>query len=928
MVQYDMKCWISNGGSTPRTAQPRMQIGEPAPDTPYSNGYGAQRSGVLLPRRYLFACALLVSQFSCAHLLASQSVSIGERAHQVEVRPFVEVEESLYQGWSIVHDPGKPMHGVPATDSVVWGNAFGEEPTVGSAIPSPRVTGFQGRRFTSSDRRGIGTFTGELKSSVFTIRGDVIDFLIGGGRYKNRTCLTLYVERGGEFVPARSSTGENNLALRRKRWDVSDVKGSRAYLEIIDHAAIEPQVYGEAANPDENFGFILVDDIRQLDRKGNRVASAEDAAHNFDFERVLQPKFGITSGSITKLAGRAFEQNFTIAGAGKLRWSVHQTAMSPTLSQLDVTWTYTGRTVPGVKLGLTTSLPLTLQECQYYLLPALLYNGNRLGRPSHYLGEDSPEDALTIPGGYSVEDGSNVYGEWVSPQHTMSDAKASVRLDENLATHHLQATYLMPPSVVFGSTANIDEDQRLTLHDGFQLHKVFYIYHGRKQTLPGISNEKQGYGQVLKAAWQNLYSSSPTNPTRSLTDDYDMRLHTLLDPYALTQQVSLDGKTYPIWYVGRWELPVNFDFHQQPFVPDRYFFHYTGFSWSGMLGRVSYTALEDYLKAGDPKAMRLAMNTLDFFADHGMSPIGVLYQVYYSQNGAGSDKVGFGTYAGTGILDMGPLGEELYWYLRSYELLRAHHIAEKKNWLAGVQSSLDNLMRLYPAGDIPGRIDGKTGAASTRHVPLFRWPDDGGPSTMSGFDYLYPKPSEGGPQSFSYLIWAYTSYYSFTHDARYLNYAELLGDQLVSVMKKYGDLGGEEMDWFCVDKRMSHAALAAFNDLYEVTGEEKWRSAAIAAGNAFGSWEYAYNVSFDGYEGLPLNHFNYRTVGGTPVDIAFTTNNLAFDQGATEFIRLWNTTGTRCGSSAPAHYFIRELKALSTMKNEPGSMHIIKGPVI
>lgn len=34
-------------------------------------------------------------------------------------------------------------------------------------------------------------------------------------------------------------------------------------------------------------------------------------------------------------------------------------------------------------------------------------------------------------------------------------------------------------------------------------------------------------------------------------------------------------------------------------------------------------------------------------------------------------------------------------------------------------------------------------------------------------------------------------------------------------------------------------------------------------------------------------------MGGTPVDVLFTSNNLVFDQGATEFVRLWNNTGDK-----------------------------------
>jgi hypothetical protein len=141
------------------------------------------------------------------------------------------------------------------------------------------------------------------------------------------------------------------------------------------------------------------------------------------------------------------------------------------------------------------------------------------------------------------------------------------------------------------------------------------------------------------------------------------------------------------------------------------------------------------------------------------------------------------------------------------------------------------------------------------------------------------------------LIWAYSAFYSYSHDPKYLQYAELLGDQLLSILTKVGVLAGAEEDIFNIDKRSSHAALAAFNDLYAVTGKEKWRGAAILGTNSFASWQYSYNISFQGLENTPAGHFDYRTVGGTPVDVGVTSNNLVFEQGATEFVRLWNATG-------------------------------------
>jgi hypothetical protein len=811
-------------------------------------------------------------------------------AHGMQVQPFVEVEESLYDGWQVVHPGIPPLLGVPPSDSVVAWNAFGDEPALDTMADAPPVSGFHGHRYASSYRHNLGTFKGELKSDVFIIRGDTIDFLIGGGKYPNRTCLNLYVERNGAFAQVRSSTGDDNFKLNRKQWDVAEFKDSKAFLQIVDHAPIEPSFFGGEENLHENFGFILVDDIRQLDKNGNRVSTVEDEQHNFDFERVKPPQNQVHPEGIIPTGGGTndFTENFMVAIGSQFHWSLHYTALNPSLEKIDVEWTYTGPELQGVKLGLTNRPPIAIPDCQYYVLPDLLYNGNRIGRAAHYLGEDFPQDATTIPGGYSIEDANQVYGQWVAPQASETDTPVSLRFQKNSRANRFEATYLMPPSIQFGQTSEMDLDQRLTVHDGFRVTKTFYIYHGSKERLPGVSNEKQGYGQVMKAAWQILYPASPTNPAHSLTDDYQIRLRSLLDPYTLMQEVNQGGKIYRIWYVGRWELPDGFDFKANPFVPMQYLHPYTGFSWSGMLGRVSYTAFNDYLETGDANALRVATDTLDLFVDHGMSPIGILYQVFYDN---GTPKGLFATYDKQNTVDMGPLGEQLYWYIRCYELLQTHHVADKQNWIHAVQSSLDKIMSLYPDGDVPGRIDTTTGAPGSRNIPMLQWPDDGGPAHGVTDSYVYSKPLAGGPTGFIYLIWAYTTYYSFSHDSKYLDYAELLGNQLLLVMNRYGSLAGAEMDYLNVDKRMSHSALAAFNDLYRVTGEEKWRSAAILAGNSFATWEYAYNVNFDGFGDLPLAHFDYRTVGGTPVDVMFTSNNLAFDQGATEFIRLWNVTG-------------------------------------
>ncbi len=831
--------------------------------------------------RYQLRLTSLLLVFSACGIAASVQVSI-------------DIQENLYAGWTIISRPyqgWQAISNVKEQDPDVYpnasissGNAFGREPATGAFSGQEPVIGFEGKRLINTKLRNLGTFTGELRSDVFEIKGGLIDFLIGGGRYQNRTCLKLFVKDNGEFHEVRSATGENNLHLIRKQWNVSEYLGREAYLDALDLAPIEPFMHSGPQNPDEQYGFLLLDDIRQLDATGRRVSVAYDVAHNFNFEQVKAPKYQVIPAR-PKLLGRdKSEQDFTIPGFGKFKAIVTTTALGPLLSRTDVSWSYTGAQIPGIKLTLSEDLPVMQGECQYYLFPGILYNGNHIGQAAHYLGEDFPEDAITTPGGVSVETKDRVYGASISPQKATDDPKASVRLEQSGSHDRYRIVFQLPDSVQFGHIMDTDIDQRFNVKDGFAVNKSFYFYAAKKEAYAPMSNVNQGYGQWVHAAWDMLYSQSPTNPQNSLTDDFALRLRGLLDPYALTEEVQMGQRTYRIWYVGRWTLPDDFDFDAHSFVPLEYVHRYTGFSWSGMLGRVSYTALEHSLETGDAISRQLATDTLDFFVENGASPLGILYQAYYNSGG-------FGTYASPGALDMGPLGEELYWYIRCYELLNKHGLAANEKWISAAKSSLDSLMKLYPDGNVPGRIDGTTGKASSRPIPLLDWTGNGTQPSQRNAEAHYDPPLNGGPTGFIYLIWAYTKYYSYSDDARYLHYAELLGNQLLGIMNSYGALAGAEMDFFNIDKRMPHAALAAFNDLYETTRQQKWLTAAIMAGNLFSTFQYSFNVNFDRFKNLPLGHFDYRTIGGTPVDVKFSTNNLAFAQGATEFIRLWRSTG-------------------------------------
>ena len=241
---------------------------------------------------------------------------------------------------------------------------------------------------------------------------------------------------------------------------------------------------------------------------------------------------------------------------------------------------------------------------------------------------------------------------------------------------------------------------------------------------------------------------------------------------------------------------------------------------------------------------------------------------------------------------MGPLGEGLYWYLRCAERLRRHGSEPPASWIAAVRSSLDRIMELFPDGDVPGRIDGTSAEPAARRIQLLYWERSRWTERQTrAADIRFTRPSERGATNFVYLTWAYVRAGRYLGEQRYLDYAVVLGELALRVMERFGVFAGSEMDFYNIDKRQGHALLAAHNELYAATGEARWLAAAEVAASWFGSWQYHFNACTDGLDHLPLGRWDYRTVGGTTVDIKYSTNNLVYAQGATELLNLWRHTG-------------------------------------
>jgi fructan beta-fructosidase len=144
----------------------------------------------------------------------------------------------------------------------VAGEAFGRGPAPGTLPKQMPVTGFLGRGLANSFFDG-GPAQGTLLSPEFRIERQYICFLIGGGKYPERACLNLLVGRR----VVRSATGTNDRPGGTERlmwrvWDVADLAGQTARLQIVDHCT-------------RPWGHITVDHILLTDDKDRFDQSRE-----------------------------------------------------------------------------------------------------------------------------------------------------------------------------------------------------------------------------------------------------------------------------------------------------------------------------------------------------------------------------------------------------------------------------------------------------------------------------------------------------------------------------------------------------------------------------------------------------------------------------------------------------------------------------
>ncbi len=114
----------------------------------------------------------------------------------------------------------------------VEGNAFGKTPVINTTADTDFVEGYEGKYLVNSKLSGNfgDSGTGKLTSPVFTIKSEYINFKIAGGPYRDKTCMNLYVDN----KRVRTITGPSSDKLEPESWNVSEFKGKKAYIELVD----------------------------------------------------------------------------------------------------------------------------------------------------------------------------------------------------------------------------------------------------------------------------------------------------------------------------------------------------------------------------------------------------------------------------------------------------------------------------------------------------------------------------------------------------------------------------------------------------------------------------------------------------------------------------------------------------------------------
>jgi len=155
-----------------------------------------------------------------AYARAAESLLNG-KGGQIEERVFADFESGTYDGWTVT---GEAFGKIPQTQKTI-GSYQGDVQAEGTFFVNSHNI-----RPGGSTRTG-DKVTGTLTSSEFTIDFDTIEFLVGGGSDRTKTCVHLVID--GKTV--LTATGQRKNLMSLNTWDVRFYAGKTAKIQVVDN---------------------------------------------------------------------------------------------------------------------------------------------------------------------------------------------------------------------------------------------------------------------------------------------------------------------------------------------------------------------------------------------------------------------------------------------------------------------------------------------------------------------------------------------------------------------------------------------------------------------------------------------------------------------------------------------------------------------
>ncbi|CAM5578362.1 glycoside hydrolase family 32 protein [Streptomyces narbonensis] len=163
------------------------------------------------------------------------------------------------------------------------GTAFGDSPAPGTLPGQHQVSGHEGDGLVNTFLGGDAT-TGTLTSPEFTLTTKHLNLLIGGGNHPSGSDAPTAVRLVVEGRTVRSATGTDSESLNWVSWDLGDLAGRTAHIEVVDENT-------------GGWGHILLDQVMLSDTPA-RPRSTETTVNLLIDGKIVHSATGADSGSL------------------------------------------------------------------------------------------------------------------------------------------------------------------------------------------------------------------------------------------------------------------------------------------------------------------------------------------------------------------------------------------------------------------------------------------------------------------------------------------------------------------------------------------------------------------------------------------------------------------------------------------------------